>query len=164
MKFIDQLKQEVRIHGDMETDFRTRRYQHAKAIAHKYVDSIEEEARIAARSGNYELLEQHAVISGFCEISETDFAKPIVSEVITKSHLSGKKHAQYTVNAENDLFEAFLSAYKQLCEEDGIQFFPFQAKILQKDGTILYHTFPFSLKNIKKEKIQACGFPYKIEF
>ena len=28
MRFIDQLKAEVKIHGDMETDFRSRRYHH----------------------------------------------------------------------------------------------------------------------------------------
>ena len=48
MKFIDQLRAEVRLHGDMETDFRSRRYHQARNLAAKYVDMIEEQARIAA--------------------------------------------------------------------------------------------------------------------
>ena len=70
MRFIDQLKAEVKIHGDMETDFRSRRYHQARNLAAKYVDMIEEEARIAARSGNYERIEGHALISGFCPLNE----------------------------------------------------------------------------------------------
>ena len=40
MKFIEQLKAEVRIHGDMETDFRSRRYHQARNLAAKYIDTI----------------------------------------------------------------------------------------------------------------------------
>ncbi len=164
MKFIDQLKQEVRIHGDMETDFKSRRYQHAQAIAQKYIDIIEEEARIAARAGNYERIEGHAVIRGFCALNETDFDMPLVQMTKKKSFLSGKKRQEYTLVAENELFEVFISAFRQLCFEEDILYFPFQAKIAMKDGSVVYHTLPLTIQHPKKEKIQAFGFPYQIEF
>lgn len=163
MRFIDQLRQEVRIHGDMETDFRSRRYQHARAIAQKYIDAIEEDARISVRNGDYELLEDHALISGFCPISEKDFEQPFV-QTERKRNLMGKRRIIYALTAENEFFDVFLSAFRQLCDEENIVFFPFQAQILGKDGNILYHTLPVTLLHPKKEKIQAFGFPYQIEF
>ena len=48
--------------------------------------------------------------------------------------------------------------------EEDIIYFPFQAQILDKEGKTVYHTLPFTLLNPKKEKIQAFGFPYQIEF
>lgn len=163
MRFIDQLKAEVQIHGDMETDFRSRRYHQARNIAAKYIDMIEEEARIAARSGNYERVEQRAVISGFITISETDFEQPILNTEKKKRFMHGKQNL-ITVNPENELFEVFLSALKKLCAEEQITLHPFQAQILDKDGKLCYHTLPLTLQKPKKEKIQAFGFPYQIEF
>ncbi|MBR5363853.1 MAG: hypothetical protein IK134_11095 [Oscillospiraceae bacterium] len=164
MRFIDQLKAEVKIHGDMETDFRSRRYHQARNLAAKYVDMIEEEARIAARSGNYERIEGHALISGFCPLNEKDFDMPFVQMERKRRFVTGKKQVSYTLTPENELFEVFLSAFRQLCVEEDIIYFPFQAQILDKDGKTVYHTLPFTLLNPKKEKIQAFGFPYQIEF
>ena len=163
MKFIEQLKAEVRIHGDMETDFRSRRYHQARNIAAKYVDQIEEDARIAARSGNYERVEQKAVISGFITISETDFEQPILHTEKKKRFMHGKQKL-IELNPENELFEVFLSALKQLCAEEQITLHPFQAQIVDKEGKTFYHTLPMTLQKPKKEKIQAFGFPYQIEF
>lgn len=164
MRFIDQLKAEVKIHGDMETDFRSRRYQHAHAIAQKYIDEIEEAARISARNGDYERIEGHSVIRGFCILNEKDFEKPFIQIETKKKALSRKKRMTYALDADNELFEVFLSAFRQLCIEEDIVYFPFQAQILGKDGQVLYHTLPFTIQNPKKEKVQAFGFPYQIEF
>lgn len=164
MRFIDQLKAEVQIHGDMETDFRSRRYHQARNLAAKYVDIIEEEARIAARNGSYERIEGHALISGFCPLNEKDFEMPFVQMERKKRFITGKKHETYTMTPDNELFEVFLSAFRQLCVEEDIIYFPFQAQILDKDGKTVYHTLPVTLQNPKKEKIQAFGFPYQIEF
>ncbi len=164
MKFIDQLKQEVQIHGDMETDFRSRRYQHAHAIALRYIDEIEESARMAARNGEYERLEGRHVIRGFCTLNEKDFEQPYIRTEMRRTKLTRKRRLDCALVADNEFFEAFLSAFRQLCIEEDIVYFPFQAQILGKDGRILYHTLPFTLRHPKKEKIQAFGFPYQIEF
>lgn len=163
MDFIDQLRTEVRIHGDMEIDFRSRRYLHAREIARKYLDNIEESARMAARNGNYLQLENGKVlISGFCEVTEKDFEQPFIQKE-KKHHLfPRKRHEIYSAVPDNELFEVFLSAYKQLCKEEGIEYFPFQAQIEGEDGKILYHTLPLTLKKPKREKIIAFGFPYEI--
>ena len=164
MRFIDQLKAEVQIHGDMETDFRSRRYHQARNIAAKYIDIIEEQARIAARNGDYERIEGHALISGFCPLNEKDFDKPFVQMERKLRFVTGKKQELYTLTPDNELFEVFLSAFRQLCVEEDIIYFPFQAQILDKDGNIGYHRLPVTLLHPKKEKIQAFGFPYQIEF
>ena len=163
MKFIDQLKAEVQIHGDMETDFRSRRYHQAQNLAGKYVDMIEEEARIAARSGNYERLENRALISGFIVLNEKDFDAPFVTTERRKKFM---RHKQYIIelDPDNELFEVFLSAFRRLCEAENIICHPFQAQISDKDGNLFYHTLPMTLRNPKKEKIVAYGFPYQIEF
>lgn len=163
MKFIDQLKAEVKIHGDMETDFRSRRYHQARNLAAKYIDIIEEEARIAARNGDYERLDGHALISGFCKLNEKDFDMPFSASKREKRFMHHKREI-VSMNTENELFEAFLSSFKQLCEEEHIICHPFQVQILDKDGKLCYHTLPVTLKKPKKEKIQAFGFPYQIEF
>ncbi|MBQ8922158.1 MAG: hypothetical protein IJ060_08375 [Oscillospiraceae bacterium] len=163
MKFIDQLRAEVKLHGDMETDFRSRRYHQARNIAGKYVDLIEEQARIAARSGEYEQLEDKALISGFLVLNDKDFEMPIVVTEKKKKFMHKKMH-EITLNPENELFEVFLSAFQRLCREEHIICHPFQAQILDKDGRLCYHTLPMTLRKPKKEKIQAFGFPYQIEF
>ena len=163
MRFIDQLRTEVEIHRDMETDFRSRRYAHAQDIARKYIDAIEEEARIAARAGNYERVEGKAVISGFCVISEKDFSKPFVQSERKKHFLRGK-YQVWSLTSDNELFEVFASAFQQMCDEEHITLFPFQAKLLDQNGQTVYHTLPMTVRKPKKEKIQAFGFPYQIEF
>jgi len=163
MRFIDQLRTEVEIHRDMETDFRSRRYSHAQDIARKYIDAIEEEARIAARAGNYERVEGKAVISGFCVISENDFVKSFVQCEHRKTFRKGK-HDVWSVAADNELFEVFASAFHQMCDAEHITIFPFQAQLLDKNGQTVYHTLPMIVRKPKKEKIQAFGFPYQIEF
>lgn len=163
MKFIDQLRAEVQIHGDMETDFRSRRYHQARNLAGKYVDMIEEAARIAARSGNYERTEGKAVISGFITLNEKDFDLPFIVSERKKRFLHGKQQT-IALNPENELFEVFLSAFKQLCEAENIICHPFQAQILDKGGNLGYHTLPFTLLHPKKDKVQAFGFPYQIKF
>lgn len=164
MKFIDQLRAEVQIHGDMETDFRSRQYRQARDIARRYIDRIEEQARIAARSGNYERVEDKAVISGFVPIDERDFTQPIVNTERMRKFVRGRKSVTYSLDGANELFEAFLSAFRQLCDEERIVYFPLQAQILDREGKTVYHTFPFTLKKPKKEKVQAYGFPYQIIF
>ena len=163
MQFIDQLREEIRLHGDMETDFRSRRYHQAQNLAGKYVDMIEEEARIAARSGNYERLENRALISGFIALNENDFDAPFVTTERRKKFM---RHKQYIIelDPDNELFEVFLSAFRRLCEAENIICHPFQAQISDKDGNLFYHTLPMTLRNPKKEKIVAYGFPYQIEF
>ena len=163
MQFIDQLREEIRLHGDMETDFRSRRYHQAQNLAGKYVDMIEEEARIAARSGNYERLENRALISGFIVLNEKDFDAPFVTAERRKKFM---RHKQYIIelDPDNELFEVFLSAFRRLCESENIICHPFQAQISDKDGNLFYHTLPMTLRNPKKEKIVAYGFPYQIEF
>lgn len=163
MRFIDQLRAEVEIHGEMETDFRARRYAHARDIARKYIDAIEEESRIAARAGAYERVEGKAVITGFCTIAENDFAKPFVRVDHRKKFGKGK-HDVWEVDPDNELFEVFASAFQQLCEEENITIFPFQAKIQNREGQTVYHTLPVTLLKPKKEKILEFGFPYQIEF
>lgn len=163
MKFIDQLRAEVQIHGDMETDFRSRRYHQARNLAGKYVDMIEEEARIAARSGSYERTEGTAVISGFIALNEKDFDLPFVLSERKKKFMH-KKQMMLSLNPENELFEVFLSSFQQLCEAENIICHPFQAQILDKGGKLFYHTLPFTLLKPKKEKVQAFGFPYQIKF
>ncbi|MBR6106689.1 MAG: hypothetical protein IKQ39_01645 [Oscillospiraceae bacterium] len=163
MKFIDQLRAEVRLHGDMETDFKSRRYHQARNLAGKYVDLIEEQARIAARSGDYERIEGKAVISGFISLSEKDFELPFVITEKKKRFMHKKMH-EISLNPENELFEVFLSAFRQLCREEHITCHPFQAQIVDKEGNLYYHTLPMTLKKPKKEKIQAYGFPYQIDF
>ncbi len=163
MQFIEQLKAEVKIHGDMETDFRSRRYHQARNLAAKYIDMIEEQARIAARSGDYERVESHALISGFCVLNEKDFDLPItVSE--NKKRFMHHKQEIISMNPDNELFEAFLSSFKQLCESEQIVCHPFQAQIRDQEGKLCYHTLPLTLRRPKKEKIEAFGFPYQIEF
>ena len=164
MKFIEQLKQEVRIRGDMETDFRSRRYQHAQALAHKYIDLIEEEARNMARTGLYERSGERSVISGFCVLNENDFTIPLVQKQTKRNIWTGKKRDTYTMTPDNELFAVFESAFRQLCFEEDILYFPFQAQIMGKDGKLCYHTLPMTILKPKKEKIQAFGFPYQIEF
>ena len=112
MNFIDQLKAEVQIHGDMETDFRSRRYHQARNIAAKYIDIIEEQARIAARNGDYERIEGHALIKGFCPLNEKDFDMAFVQVERKRRFLNGKKQETYTMIPENELFEVFLSAFR----------------------------------------------------
>lgn len=163
MQFIDQLRAEVKIHGDMETDFRSRRYHQARNLAAKYIDLIEEQARIAARSGEYERVEGHAIISGFCVLNEKDFDKPFTSSEKQKKFMRHKREV-ISQNSENELFEAFLSSFKQLCEAEHIICHPFQAQIRDQDGKLCYHTLPVTLRRPKKEKIEAFGFPYQIEF
>ena len=124
MRFIDQLRAEVQIHGEMETDFRARRYSHAQDIARKYIDTIEEEARIAARAGAYERVEGKAVITGFCTILENDFSKPFVQCEHKKTFRKGK-HDVWEIAADNELFEVFASAFQQLCEEENIMILAF---------------------------------------
>lgn len=162
MRFIDQLRAEVAIHGEMESDFRSRRYAHAQDIARKYIDAIEEESRIAARAGAYERVEGKALITGFCVISENDFTKPFVQSTVQKRF--GKKRLVWAVAEDNELFEVFASAFQQMCETENITILPFQAKIQDKDGNTVYHTLPVTLLKPKKEKILAFGFPYQIEF
>ncbi|MCQ2416508.1 MAG: hypothetical protein MJ071_01695 [Oscillospiraceae bacterium] len=163
MKFIDQLKAEVKIHRDMETDFLSRRYHQAKHIAEKYMDLIKEEARIAARNGDYEHIEGHAVIKGFIPLNEKDFDMPFVVMETKRDFWTHKKRNHYSLTPNNELFEVFQSAFYQLCVEEDIIYFPFQAQIAGKDGSIVYHTIPLTIMNPKKEKIQALGFPYQIE-
>ncbi len=163
MKFIEQLRAEVKLHGDMETDFKSRRYHQAKNLAGKYVDLIEEQARIAARSGEYETLEGKAVISGFLTLSENDFEMPFVITEKKKKFMH-KKMQEITLNPENELFEVFVSAFQRLCREEHITCHPFQAQIIDQEGRLCYHTLPMILRKPKKEKIQAFGFPYQIEF
>ena len=163
MKFIDQLKAEVQIHGDMETDFRSRQYRQARDLARKYIDNIEEDARIAARCGNYQRVEDRALITGFIALDERDFRQPFVTEE-KKKHFMRHKTAVITLTKDNELFEAFLSAFYQLCEEEHIVCFQFQAQIADREGKIGYHTLPLTLKKPKKEKVQAYGFAYQIEF
>ena len=62
------------------------------------------------------------------------------------------------------LFAVFLSAFRQLCEEEHIICHPFQAQIRDGEGRLCYHTLPMTLKKPKKEQIEALGFPYQIEF
>ena len=163
MRFIDQLKAEVKIHGDMETDFRSRRYHQARNLAAKYIDIIEEQARISARSGDYERLDGHALISGFCALNVKDFDEPFtVSE--RKKRFMHHHQEIVSLNADNELFEAFLSSFRQLCEEEHITCHPFQAQIRDQEGKLCYHTLPVTLRRPKKEKIEAFGFPYQIEF
>lgn len=163
MKFIDQLRAEVKLHGDMETDFKSRRYHQARNIAGKYIDMIEEQARIAARSGDYERIEGQAMISGFVQIEAKDFEQPILTEQWIK-RFGHHKQQLVSQNAENELFEVFLSAFRQMCEAEHIICHPFQVQILDKEGKLCYHTLPVTIKRPKKEKIQAFGFPYQIEF
>ena len=163
LEFIDQLRAEVRIHGEMETDFRSRRYHQAQNIAAKYVDLIEEQARIAARSGEYERLEGRALISGFIVLNESDFDAPIIESEIKKKFMH-RKQKIITLNAENELFEVFCSAFRQLCEQEHIICHPFQAQIRDKEGKTCYQTIPMTIRRPKKEKIVAIGFPYQIEF
>lgn len=160
MDFIDQLRAEVLIHGDMETDFRSRQYRQARDIARKYIDTIQEDARIAARCGNYQRVGDHAVITGFLAIDERDFRKPFVTEV-RKKH---SRKCEIVLAEDNELFEAFLSAFYQLCDQEHITCFQFQAQITDKTGAVGYHTLPLMLKNPKKDKVQAYGFAYQIEF
>ncbi len=163
MQFIDQLRAEVRLHGDMETDFRSRRYHQARNLAAKYVDMIEEAARIAARSGKYERLEERALISGFLAVSEKDFEEPLILTEKHKRFMHRKTH-EIALNPENELFAVFLSAFRQLCEAEHIICHPFQAQIRDGEGRLCYHTLPMTLKKPKKEQIEALGFPYQIEF
>jgi len=163
MEFIEQLRAEVVIHGNMETDFRSRQYRQARDLARKYIDNIEEDARIAARCGNYQRIENKALIVGFIALDERDFRQPIVTEQKQK-HFMRHKTAEIALVKDNELFEAFLSAFYQLCDEEHIICYQFQAQIVDKDGKIGYHTLPLTLKKPKKEKIQAYGFAYQIEF
>ena len=163
MQFIDQLKAEVRIHGDMETDFRSRRYHQARNLAAKYIDIIEEQARMSARSGEYERLDGHALISGFCALNEKDFDQPFAVRE-KKKRVMHHKQEIVSMNTESELFEAFHSAFRQLCEQEHIICHPFQVQILDREGKLCYHTLPVTLRKPKKEKIQAFGFPYQIEF
>ena len=163
MRFIDQLKAEVQIHGDMETDFRSRRYHQARNLAAKYIDIIEEQARISARSGDYERVEGHAVISGFCALNAKDFDEAFTTSERRKRFMHHRQEV-IALNPENELFEAFLSSFKQLCAEEHITCHPFQAQIRDQEGKLCYHTLPVTLRRPKKEKIEAFGFPYQIEF
>ncbi|MBR5371958.1 MAG: hypothetical protein IK130_07070 [Oscillospiraceae bacterium] len=163
MDFLDQLRAEVVIHGDMETDFRSRQYRQARDLARKYIDTIQEDARIAARCGNYQRVENMALITGFVTLDDRDFRQPFVSEQ-KKKHFMRHKTADITLIKDNELFEAFLSAFYQLCEEEHIECLQFQAQIVDKDGKVGYHTLPLTLKKPKKEKVQAYGFSYQIRF
>ena len=69
-----------------------------------------------------------------------------------------------SMNTESELFEAFHSAFRQLCEQEHIICHPFQAQIRDGEGRLCYHTLPMTLKKPKKEQIEALGFPYQIEF
>ena len=71
---------------------------------------------------------------------------------------------RFELDPDNELFEVFLSAFRRLCEAENIICHPFQAQISDKDGNLFYHTLPMTLRNPKKEKIVAYGFPYQIEF
>jgi len=159
MRFLEQLRAEVDLHGDMETDFRSRRYHQARHLAAKYVDQIEEQARIAARHGDYERLEDKALITGFVSVSEKDFELPLT--VTAKQKM---RRWEIALNSENELFEVFLSALWQLCEEEHITLSPVQVQITDKDGQKSYETLPVIVKNPKKEKVTAFGFPYQITF
>ena len=159
MRFLEQLRAEVNLHGDMETDFKSRRYHQAQHLAAKYVDQIEEQARIAARSGDYEKLEGKALISGFVNISDKDFEQPLT--VTAKPKM---RRWEIAVNPDNELFEVFLSAFWQLCEEEHITLAPVQVQITDKDEQKRYETLPVTVKNPKKDKVTAFGFPYQITF
>lgn len=163
MRFIDQLRAEVKIHDDMETDFRSRRYHQARNLAAKYIDQIEEQARIAARSGDYQRVERHALISGFCILNAKDFDEPFT---VSEKKRRFMRHKQEIIfqNPDNELFEAFMSSFKQLCKEEHIICHPFQAQIRDQEGKLCYHTLPVTLRRPKKERIEAFGFPYQIEF
>lgn len=159
MGFIDQLRAEVELHGDMETDFKSRRYHQAKNLAAKYVDQIEEQARISARCGDYERLEGHALIRGIVIIAPQDFEQPLT--VTTKIRA---RRYEIAPNPENELFEVFLLALAQLCEQEHITCAPMQALIADKEGRLIPHELPLTVKNPKKEKIEKLGFPYEIRF
>ena len=72
------------------------------------------------------------------------------------------------MNTESELFEAFHSAFRQLVRfwlENGMD--PVNGGVytcLDREGKLCYHTLPVTLRKPKKEKIQAFGFPYQIEF
>jgi len=163
MDFLDQLRAEVVIHGDMETDFRSRQYRQARDLARKYIDTIQEDARIAARCGNYQRVENLALITGFVALDDRDFRQPFVSEQ-KKKHFMRHKTADISLIRDNELFEAFLSAFYQLCEEEHIECLQFQAQVADKDGKVRFCTLPLTLKKPKKEKVQAYGFSYQIIF
>ena len=74
------------------------------------------------------------------------------------------KQFEVAVNPENELFEVFLSAFKQLCAEENIICHPFQVQILDKKGELGYQTLPFTIIHPRKDRIQGYGFPYQIEF
>ena len=159
MNFMEQLRAEVELHGDMETDFKSRRYHQAKNLACKYVDQIEEQARISARCGDYERLEGRALIHGIVTVSPQDFEEPLTVTVKRKV----RRH-EIAVNPDNELFEVFLLALAQLCEEEHITVTPMQALIADKDGKLIPHDLPLTVKNPKKVKIEKLGFPYQIIF
>lgn len=163
MSFIEQLRAEVLLHGDMENDFRTKRYTQAQHIARKYIDTIEEQARIAARSGQYELLEERALISGFVQIHANDFELPLTAEERHK-HFMRSKSLSVALNPENELFTVFLSAFEQLCAAEHITLGAFQAQVSDKEGRLELRSLPLTLKKPKKEKITGYGFPYQIRF
>ena len=159
MEFLEQLRAEVELHGDMQTDFRSRRYHQAKNLAAKYVDMIEEQARISARCGDYEILEGRALIQGIVYISVQDFEQPL-----TVTNKVKARRYEIAVNPENDLFEVFLLALAQLCEQEHITCAPMQALVADKEGKLTAFDLPMTVKNPKKEKIEKLGFPYQITF
>ena len=159
MAFIDQLRAEVNLHGDMETDFKSRRYHQAKNLAAKYVDQIEEQARISARCGDYERIEGHALIRGIVIVSQQDFEEPLT---VTKK--LRVRRWEISPNPDNELFEVFLLALAQLCEQEHITCAPMQALIADKEDRLIPHDLPLTVRNPKKTKIGKLGFPYEIRF
>ncbi|MCQ2434458.1 MAG: hypothetical protein MJ062_04395 [Oscillospiraceae bacterium] len=160
MDFLEQLKQEVQTHGEQEIDFRSRRFQHGRDLARTYIDIIKDEARLSARSGQYQNVGNQVIISGFCRLTDRDFDLPPVQMQKRQSFWTGKWSEEYTLTQGNDLFEAFQTSFAEFCAEEHIAVEQFQAKIRKKDGKIVYRPLPVNVT--APEVLEGFGFPFEI--
>lgn len=160
MDFLEQLKDEVRTHGEQEIDFRSRRFQHGRDLAQTYIGIIKDEARLAARCGQYQKVGDKIIINGFCRLSERDFDLPPIQMQKKQSFWSGKWSEIYTVTQGNDLFDAFQTSFQEFCGGEGIVCEAFQAKIRKKNGTIVYQLFPVTVT--QPDVLESIGFPFEI--
>lgn len=160
MDFLEQLKQEVQNHGAQEIDFKSRRFQHGRDLAHTYVDIIKEEARLSARSGQYQQVGLQIVISGFCVLKPNDFDLPPTQMHRSKSIWTGKWSEAYTLTQGNDLFDAFQTSFLEFCQQEHIRIDAFQAKIRTKNGKFVYRPLPLTVTF--PETVEGFGFPYEI--
>ncbi|MBQ4345530.1 MAG: hypothetical protein IJC75_00165 [Oscillospiraceae bacterium] len=160
MEFLEQLRQEAKIHSEQEIDFKSRRFQYGRDLARTYIEMMQHEARLLVRCGRYTRMGSRIAINGFCRLIPRDFDVPVTQMQRKQSFWNGKWSEQYTLTQGNDLFEAFLTGLAEFGRQEHITCGALHAQVRQKDGTLVLRPVPLTIT--QPSTLDAIGFPFEI--